>query len=115
MATIELNQQPNITVVVVPFPAQGHLNQLLHLSRLIAAYNIPVHVITTTTHNRQAQTRIPLPPTIHFHHYPTPPLPLTATRPHRHRQVPHTTYTIFPIRHASPPAFCWATRNILVK
>ncbi|KAJ0546031.1 putative trans-zeatin O-beta-D-glucosyltransferase [Helianthus annuus] len=75
MATIELNQQPNITVVVVPFPAQGHLNQLLHLSRLIAAYNIPVHVITTTTHNRQAQTRIPLPPTIHFHHYPTPHFP----------------------------------------
>ncbi|KAM0042640.1 putative trans-zeatin O-beta-D-glucosyltransferase [Helianthus debilis subsp. tardiflorus] len=75
MATIELNRQPNITVVVVPFPAQGHLNQLLHLSRLIAAYNIPVHIITTTTHNRQAQTRIPLPPTIHFHHYPTPHFP----------------------------------------
>ncbi|KAI3730989.1 hypothetical protein L1987_62171 [Smallanthus sonchifolius] len=70
-------EQPNIVVVVVPFTAQGHLNQLLHLSRLIATYNIPVHVITTTTHGRQANTRIPLPlnNTIHFHHYPTPHFP----------------------------------------
>ncbi|XP_076926060.1 zeatin O-glucosyltransferase-like [Bidens hawaiensis] len=69
--------QPNIAVVVVPFPAQGHLNQLLHLSRLIAAYNIPVHVITTTTHGRQANTRIPLSlsTNIHFHHHPTPHFP----------------------------------------
>lgn len=43
---------------MVPFPAQGHLNQLLHLSRLISAYNIPVHYVGTTVHNRQARTRI---------------------------------------------------------
>ncbi|KAL8257750.1 hypothetical protein R6Q59_029791 [Mikania micrantha] len=71
-----VTEQPNIAVVVVPFPAQGHLNQLLHLSRLIATYNLPVHVITTTTHHRQATTRIPLPPdTVHFHHHPTPHFP----------------------------------------
>ncbi|KAJ0900897.1 putative trans-zeatin O-beta-D-glucosyltransferase [Helianthus annuus] len=97
MATIELNQQPNITVVVVPFPAQGHLNQLLHLSRLIAGYNIPVHVITTTTHNRQAQTRIPLPPTIHFHHYPTP------TSPHRHPTPPPPSSSLHNLYHLSNP------------
>ncbi|KAK9064081.1 hypothetical protein SSX86_017953 [Deinandra increscens subsp. villosa] len=65
----------DVAVIMVPFPAQGHLNQLLHLSRLLSAYNLPIHVITTTTHHRQAQTRIPLPPTIHFHHHPTPPFP----------------------------------------
>ncbi|XP_076952295.1 zeatin O-glucosyltransferase-like [Bidens hawaiensis] len=66
--------QPNIAVVVVPFPAQGHLNQLLHLSRLIAAYNVHVHVVTTTNHGRQANTRIPLSlsTNIHFHHHTTP-------------------------------------------
>ncbi|CAI9296149.1 unnamed protein product [Lactuca saligna] len=74
-------KQSDVVVVIVPFPAQGHLNQLLHLSRLIAAYNIPIHVITTTTHARQAKTRIhdawdSLPTdTIHFHDYPTPHFP----------------------------------------
>ncbi|KAJ7976751.1 Glycosyltransferase [Quillaja saponaria] len=50
--------QSQISVVMVPFPAQGHLNQLLHLSRLITAYNIPVHYVSTATHNRQATLRI---------------------------------------------------------
>ncbi|KAK7396225.1 hypothetical protein VNO78_17079 [Psophocarpus tetragonolobus] len=43
-----------VVVVVVPFPAQGHLNQLLHLSRLILAQNIPVHFVGSASHNRQA-------------------------------------------------------------
>ncbi|KAM3691107.1 hypothetical protein ACB098_09G172800 [Castanea mollissima] len=47
-----------VAVVMVPFPAQGHLNQLLHLSRLILAYNIPVHYACTATHNRQAMLRV---------------------------------------------------------
>ncbi|KAI3517220.1 hypothetical protein L1887_16433 [Cichorium endivia] len=77
MAAIE---QSDVVVVVVPFPAQGHLNQLLHLSRLIAAYSVPIHIITTTTHSRQAKTRIhgwyPLSiDTVHFHDYPTPHFP----------------------------------------
>ncbi|XP_024990471.1 zeatin O-glucosyltransferase-like [Cynara cardunculus var. scolymus] len=83
---METIQPPNTAVVVVPFPAQGHLNQLLHLSRLLAGYNLPIHIITTTTHGRQVKTRIhgwnPL--SIHFHHYPTdhfdsPPPDPTAT------------------------------------
>ncbi|KAL4575232.1 hypothetical protein LXL04_022074 [Taraxacum kok-saghyz] len=73
-------KQSDIVVVIVPFPAQGHLNQLLHLSRLIAAYNLPIHIITTSTHSRQAKARIhgwdPLSvETIHFHDYPTPHFP----------------------------------------
>jgi len=50
--------QNQVVVVVVPFPAQGHLNQLLHLSRLISLYNIPVHFVGTTQHNRQAIVRV---------------------------------------------------------
>ncbi|XP_018855827.1 zeatin O-glucosyltransferase-like [Juglans regia] len=47
-----------VAVVLVPFPAQGHLNQLLHLSRLLLRYNIPVHYAGTAIHNRQAMLRI---------------------------------------------------------
>ncbi|KAK1412933.1 hypothetical protein QVD17_34553 [Tagetes erecta] len=48
----------DVVVVMVPFVAQGHLNQLLHLSRLISTYNIPIHFISTTTHCRQARDRL---------------------------------------------------------
>ncbi|KAK9057721.1 hypothetical protein SSX86_022557 [Deinandra increscens subsp. villosa] len=67
----------DIVVVVVPFVAQGHLNQLLHLSRLLSAYNLPVHIAGTATHNRQAKLRIHgwnhiSDPNIHFHEFETP-------------------------------------------
>ncbi|XP_043724074.1 zeatin O-glucosyltransferase-like [Telopea speciosissima] len=65
-------------VVMVPFPAQGHLNQLLHFSRLIAAYDIPVHYVGSSIHNRQAKLRLhgwdPLSiSNLHFHDFPLPP------------------------------------------
>nr|GMC86081.1 zeatin O-glucosyltransferase-like [Ipomoea batatas] len=65
-----------VVVVMVPFPAQGHLNQLLQLSRLISSYNIPVHFVGTATHNRQARLRVhgwnPFSAAnIHFHEFPT--------------------------------------------
>ncbi|KAM3205586.1 zeatin O-glucosyltransferase [Capsicum annuum] len=47
-----------VAIVMVPLPAQGHLNQLLHLSRLIAACNHPIHFASTTAHLRQAKTRV---------------------------------------------------------
>ncbi|WOH06469.1 hypothetical protein DCAR_0625897 [Daucus carota subsp. sativus] len=47
-----------IVVVMVPFPAQSHLNQLLHLSRLISPYNIPIHYVSTPSHIRQAKSRL---------------------------------------------------------
>ncbi|KAD0579081.1 hypothetical protein E3N88_10952 [Mikania micrantha] len=59
---------------MVPFVAQGHLNQLLHLSRLISDYNIPVHFVCTATHIRQARhrlhTRNPHNTLIRFHELP---------------------------------------------
>ncbi|KAK6124653.1 hypothetical protein DH2020_041602 [Rehmannia glutinosa] len=73
------NSTPKVplAVVMVALPAQGHLNQLLHLSRRISAYNIPIHFAGTTTHNRQAKIRVhgfdPSAVTnIHFHDFPTP-------------------------------------------
>jgi cis-zeatin O-glucosyltransferase len=33
----------SVAFVVVPFPAQGHLNQLMHLSLLVASRGLPVH------------------------------------------------------------------------
>lgn len=51
-------KQPQLTVVMVPFPAHGHINQLLHLSRLISSYGIPVHFAGSTVHNRQAKLRV---------------------------------------------------------
>ncbi|KAH6772158.1 hypothetical protein C2S51_010562 [Perilla frutescens var. frutescens] len=67
-----------VAVVVVPFPAQGHLNPLLHLSRRISGHNIPVYFVGTATHVRQVTGRVQGcdPSTIcnlHFHSFPTPP------------------------------------------
>ncbi|XP_019162985.1 PREDICTED: zeatin O-glucosyltransferase-like [Ipomoea nil] len=67
-----------IAVVMVPFPAQGHLNQLLQLSCLISSsYGLPVHYVGSAIHNRQARLRANgLSPSqiakIHFHDLPTP-------------------------------------------
>ncbi|KAK6151311.1 hypothetical protein DH2020_013946 [Rehmannia glutinosa] len=61
---------------MVPFPAQGHLNQLLQLSCLISSYEIPVYYVGSAVHNRQAKAHAnglnPLDVAqIHFHDIPT--------------------------------------------
>nr|GMC79364.1 zeatin O-xylosyltransferase-like [Ipomoea batatas] len=72
------SHQNGIAVVMVPFPAQGHLNQLLQLSCLISSsYGLPVHYVGSAIHNRQARLRANgLSPSqiakIHFHDLPTP-------------------------------------------
>ncbi|KAK4375895.1 hypothetical protein RND71_006572 [Anisodus tanguticus] len=50
--------EKQVAVVMVPFPVQGHLNQLLHLSRLISPYNIPIHYIGFEEHIKQAKLRV---------------------------------------------------------
>ncbi|KAI3772625.1 hypothetical protein L6452_03815 [Arctium lappa] len=83
-----------VCVVMVPFIAQGHLNQLLHLSRLISAYNLPVHFVCATTHNRQAKLRIhgswdPLSdPNLHFHDFPVPTFPNPSPNPNATTRFP---------------------------
>nr|TKW05910.1 hypothetical protein SEVIR_7G207000v2 [Setaria viridis] len=48
----------SVAVVAVPFPAQGHLNQLLHLSLLLASRGLPVHYAAPPPHVRQARERV---------------------------------------------------------
>ncbi|KAM0867785.1 hypothetical protein ACQ4PT_041743 [Festuca glaucescens] len=47
-----------VAVVTVPFPAQGHLNQFLHLSLLLAGRGIPVHFAAPEPHLREARARV---------------------------------------------------------
>ncbi|XP_076958168.1 zeatin O-glucosyltransferase-like [Bidens hawaiensis] len=72
-----MDQNQETCVVMVPFIAQGHLNQLIHLSRLIAAYNLPVHFVCAASNTRQAKLRVhcwdPLSASnIQFHEFPIP-------------------------------------------
>ncbi|CAD6260033.1 unnamed protein product [Miscanthus lutarioriparius] len=48
----------SVAVVAVPFPAQGHLNQLLHLSLLLALRGLSVHYAAPPPHVRQARARV---------------------------------------------------------
>nr|AQQ16698.1 UDP-glycosyltransferase g30575 [Nicotiana attenuata] len=70
-------KKDEVAIIMVPFPAQGHLNQLLQLSCLISSYDLPVYYVGSATHNRQARVRAnALNPSdiakIHFHDLPTP-------------------------------------------
>ncbi|OIT28894.1 PREDICTED: zeatin O-glucosyltransferase-like [Nicotiana attenuata] len=51
-------KQDEVAIVMVPFPGQGHLNQLLQLACLISSsHNLPVYYVGSATHNRQARVR----------------------------------------------------------
>ncbi|THG23826.1 hypothetical protein TEA_008648 [Camellia sinensis var. sinensis] len=70
-------KQAEVVVIMVPFPCQSHLNQVLHLSCLISSYNIPVHYACSATHVHQAKLRFNginshAFAQIHFHEFPTP-------------------------------------------
>ncbi|XP_059308879.1 zeatin O-xylosyltransferase-like [Lycium ferocissimum] len=71
-------KQEEVAIVMVPFPGQGHLNQLLQLACLISStYDLPVYYVGAATHNLQARVRAnALDPSdiakIHFHDIPTP-------------------------------------------
>uniref|UniRef100_A0A803MAG2 Glycosyltransferase N-terminal domain-containing protein n=1 Tax=Chenopodium quinoa TaxID=63459 RepID=A0A803MAG2_CHEQI len=75
-----------VAVLMVPFPAQGHLNQLLHLSNLITSYGIPVHYAGSSVHNRQAKLRLhgwnaEILSKIHFHDFNLPPYSSPPPKP----------------------------------
>ncbi|XP_027070222.1 zeatin O-xylosyltransferase-like [Coffea arabica] len=87
------DEKTDVVVVMVPLPAQGHLNQLLHLSRLISSYNIPVHFVGSATHNRQAKDRVhgwdPLAISdIRFHEFPLPSFPTPPPDPKAPTKLP---------------------------
>nr|XP_027067788.1 zeatin O-glucosyltransferase-like [Coffea arabica] len=93
-------QETEVTVVMVPLPAQGHLNQLIHLSRLISSYNLPVHYVSTATHNLQAKVRVqgwdPLAiSNIHFHEFPVPSYETPPTNPNATTKYPFHLISMF--------------------
>ncbi|XP_057442540.1 zeatin O-glucosyltransferase-like [Lotus japonicus] len=82
-----------VVVVMVPFPAQGHLTPLLHFSRLILSHNIPVHYVGTATHNRQATLRVQgwdpnSISNIHFHDFEAPPFASPPPNPNAETKFP---------------------------
>ncbi|KAI3446489.1 hypothetical protein Pfo_003154 [Paulownia fortunei] len=86
-------EQAQVAAIMVPFPAQGHLNQLLQLSCLISSYGIPVYYVGYAIHNRQAKIRVnglnPLEMAkIHFHDIPTPPFDSPPPDPNSPNKFP---------------------------
>ncbi|KAK7392921.1 hypothetical protein VNO78_21371 [Psophocarpus tetragonolobus] len=77
-------------VVLIPFPAQGHLNQLLLLARLILSHNIPVHYVGTLTQIRQATLRDHNSnfSNIHFHDFEIPPFESPSPNPNKETDFP---------------------------
>ncbi|XP_074292686.1 zeatin O-glucosyltransferase-like [Silene latifolia] len=83
---MEGQNNSQVAVVMVPFPAQGHLNQLLHLSHLVISYGIPVHYAGSTMHNHQAKVRVQGWDTesltkIQFHDFQLPPYTSPPPKP----------------------------------
>ncbi|KAL3819768.1 hypothetical protein ACJIZ3_005673 [Penstemon smallii] len=86
-------EQPHVAVIMVPFPAQGHLNQLIQLSSLISSYDIPVYYVGSAIHNRQAKVRANgFSPRdiakIHFHDLPTPSFASPPPNPNSSNKFP---------------------------
>lgn len=82
-----------IAVIIVPFPAQGHLNQMLQLSCLISSRGIPVHYVGSAVHNRQAKLRVNgLNPQdvakINFQDLPIPPFSSPPPNPNSSNRFP---------------------------
>ncbi|KAK6149131.1 hypothetical protein DH2020_016656 [Rehmannia glutinosa] len=78
---------------MVPLPAQGHLNQLLHLSYLISAHNIAVYYAGAATYIRQAKLRLhgwdpPSISNINFHEFPKTPFENPNPNPHAKTKFP---------------------------
>ncbi|XAR69485.1 Trans-zeatin O-beta-D-glucosyltransferase [Bertholletia excelsa] len=79
--------------VMVPFPAQSHLNQMLHLSCLLSAYDVPVHFACSAPHVRQAKLRFNdmnrlNAAKLSFHELPTPPFLSPAPDPNSPAKFP---------------------------
>ncbi|THG17758.1 hypothetical protein TEA_008517 [Camellia sinensis var. sinensis] len=88
-------KQDQVVVIMVPLPAQGHLNQLLQLSCLISSCNIPVHYVGWATHILQAKQRFNGTnylnnniAKIHFHEFPTPPFLSPPPNPNATNKFP---------------------------
>ncbi|GJU52565.1 zeatin O-glucosyltransferase-like protein [Tanacetum coccineum] len=91
--------QNAVVVVMVPLPLQGHLNQLLHFSRLISAHNIPVHFVSTTVHGGKARLRLEgwnpnIISNIFFHQYYIQPFESPPPNPNSNTMFPAHLYPL---------------------
>ncbi|KAL0337945.1 UNVERIFIED_CONTAM: Zeatin O-xylosyltransferase [Sesamum calycinum] len=82
-----------VAVIMVPFAAQGHLNQLMQLSCLISSYGLPVFYVSSAIHTHQARVRVnglnPLDlAKIHFHNIPAPPFASPPPDPNSSSKFP---------------------------
>ncbi|KAK6945272.1 UDP-glucuronosyl/UDP-glucosyltransferase [Dillenia turbinata] len=82
-----------VAVVLVPFPAQGHLNQAIHLSRILSSYNLSVHYVGAAIHNRQARERVHgwdphSAANLHFHDFQVPFFTSPPPNPNSDTQFP---------------------------
>ncbi|XP_039138156.1 zeatin O-xylosyltransferase-like [Dioscorea cayenensis subsp. rotundata] len=82
------NDNNNTTILVIPFPAQGHLNQFLHLSLRLATsgHFSSVHFAGSSIHILQIISRFQGWPssslfTLHIHHFPLPPFSTPPPNP----------------------------------
>ncbi|XP_039139006.1 zeatin O-xylosyltransferase-like [Dioscorea cayenensis subsp. rotundata] len=82
------NNNNNTTILVIPFPAQGHLNQLLHLSLRLSTsgHFSSVHFAGSSIHNRQIISRFQGWPssslsTLRMHDFPLPPFSTPPPNP----------------------------------
>ncbi|XP_078150203.1 cis-zeatin O-glucosyltransferase 2-like [Carex rostrata] len=67
----------DVSIVVVPFPLQGHLNQLLHLSIVLSGHGLTVYYAAPAIHIHQATSRLEgwhasAIDSLHFHKLPIP-------------------------------------------
>ncbi|KAG8367876.1 hypothetical protein BUALT_Bualt16G0118200 [Buddleja alternifolia] len=88
-----MDKSDQVVVLMVPFQAQGHLNQLLQLSCLVSSYGLPVHYVGSAIHNRQAKARANGlnandVAKIHFHDIPTPPFDSPPPNPNSSNKFP---------------------------
>ncbi|PIM99394.1 UDP-glucuronosyl and UDP-glucosyl transferase [Handroanthus impetiginosus] len=85
--------EAQVAVIMIPFPAQGHLNQLLQLSCLISSYGLPVYYVGSAIHIQQAKVRVnglnPLAMAkIQFHDIPIPPFASPPPDPNSQNKFP---------------------------
>ncbi|XP_031482436.1 zeatin O-xylosyltransferase-like [Nymphaea colorata] len=95
-------RDPAVVVLMLPFPAQGHLTPLLHFSRLLALRRLPVVFISSSAHNRQAKLRLQgwnlaSFPSISFHDLPLPPFPVPEPDPESVIKFPAHLQPIFDV------------------
>ncbi|XP_047311931.1 zeatin O-xylosyltransferase-like [Impatiens glandulifera] len=97
--SLGLAADSDVVFLMVPFPAQSHLNQLLSLSHLIRSRGFPVHYAASAIHCRQAKLRhdtlLLNTSGIIFHELPTPPFNSPPPEPYSSVKFPQHLWPSF--------------------